>query len=259
MRKKLIVGNWKMNGSKLQTAELLQQLLPKLQDLGSQIDCVVCPASVYLDYAHEIIHSANVSSPVQLGAQNIASDLVTAFTGEISPEMLREFGCTYVIIGHSERRRMLHETNNLVARRVDVALESSLHPILCVGETRQEQEEGQGFAVVANQLQAVLNDVCITEFRDAVIAYEPVWAIGTGLTATPEQAQSMHAHIRHLIAKYDPEIAQQIRIIYGGSVTSANAAELLQQNDIDGSLVGGASLKAQEFSDICHIAMGIAK
>jgi triosephosphate isomerase len=259
MRKVLIAGNWKMNGSKAQTTELLQQLLPKLGDLHAQIDCVVCPPSVYLDTAHHLIQSSNTVSAMQLGAQNVASELVTAFTGEISPAMLREFGCTYVIIGHSERRKMLHESDELIARKVDVALESGLWPILCVGETKEQQEAGHGFAVVAKQLRTVLDDVCITEFKHAVIAYEPVWAIGTGLSATPGQAQSMHAHIRNLLAEYDPEIAAAIRIIYGGSVNSANAAALLQQADIDGSLVGGASLKAQEFSDICHIAMGIAK
>lgn len=257
MRKQLIAGNWKMNGSKPQTAELLKQLIANLSDLTTQIECVVCPSSMYIDYANSIIKPSNTK--IQLGAQNIASDLAKAFTGEISPEMLREFGCNYVIIGHSERRRLLHESDDLIARKVDVALESGLRPILCVGETQEQQAEGHGFAVVANQVQRVLDDVCITEFKHAVIAYEPVWVIGTGLTATPEQAQSMHAHIRHLIARYDPDIAAQIRIIYGGSVNSANAAALLQQADIDGSLVGGASLKAQDFSDICHIAMGIEK
>lgn len=244
-----------MNGSKPQTAELLKQLIINMHDLTTQIECVVCPASIYLDYAHSIIESSNKTS-IQLGAQNIATNQVTAFTGEISPPMLREFGCTYVIIGHSERRKLLHESNQLIALRVGVALESGLKPILCVGETQEQQQAGQGFAVVAEQIQSVLDDVCIDEYKDAVIAYEPVWAIGTGLTATPEQAQSMHAHIRHLLSRYDEDIAAKIRIIYGGSVTSANAAALLQQADIDGCLVGGASLKAQEFSDICHIAMG---
>lgn len=256
MRKKLVVGNWKMNGSKPQTAELLKQLVSNLQDLTTQIECVVCPASIYLDYAHAIITESSNKTAIQLGAQNIATNPVTAFTGEISPAMLREFGCTYVIIGHSERRKLLHESNQLIALRVAVALESGLKPILCVGETQEQQQAGQGFAVVAEQIESVLDEACISEYKDAVIAYEPVWAIGTGLTATPEQAQSMHAHIRHLLARYDEDIAAKIRIIYGGSVNSANAAELLQQADIDGCLVGGASLKAQEFSDICHIAMG---
>lgn len=256
MRKKLIAGNWKMNGSKVETAELLQQLLHKLADLSAKVDCVICPPSVYLDYAHSIIQSSNTQGVLQLGAQNIASELTSAFTGEISPAMLREFGCKYVIIGHSERRRLLHESDDLIARKVDVALESGLYPILCVGETKEQQEASQGYAVVAKQLCAVLEDVCITEFKHAVIAYEPVWAIGTGLTATPEQAQSMHAHIRHLLAEYDAEIAQNMRILYGGSVNAGNAATLLQQPDIDGCLVGGASLKAQDFSDICHAAIG---
>ncbi|HSX20079.1 MAG TPA: triose-phosphate isomerase [Gammaproteobacteria bacterium] len=259
MRKKLIVGNWKMNGNKKQAVELVQQLLANLTDLQQQIECVVCPPSVYLDCTHQVIQSSNTKIPLQLGAQNVATNPVTAFTGEISPAMLHEFGCTYVIIGHSERRKLLHESNELIARRVDVALDNSLRPILCLGETQEQQEAGRGFATVADQLQAVLDDVCISEFKNAVIAYEPVWAIGTGLTATPEQAQSMHVHIRKLIAEYDADIADNIRIIYGGSVTSANAVQLLQQPDIDGCLVGGASLKAQEFSEICHTAIGVIR
>lgn len=257
MRKMLIAGNWKMNGSKAQTAELLSAIIENLHDLRAQVDCLVCPASPYLDYASSIIKASNTE--VQLGAQNIASQAINAFTGEISPEMLREFACSYVIIGHSERRKFLHESNQLLAQKVDVALDAKLKPILCVGETREEQATGMGFAVVASQLQAVLDDICVSELEHAAIAYEPVWAIGTGLSATAEQAQSMHAHIRKLIAEYDANIAANIRIIYGGSVNGANAAQLLLQPDIDGCLIGGASLKAQEFSDICHIAMGITK
>lgn len=248
-----------MNGSKPQTAELLSQLIAKLQDLHDQIECVVCPATPYLDCAHSIIQSSSSKTTLQLGAQNIATEAITAFTGETSPQMLREFDCTYVIIGHSERRSLLHESDKLIARKVDVALSHGLRPILCVGETKEQQDAGHGFAVVATQLETVLGDVCAAEFKDAVIAYEPVWAIGTGLTATPDHAQSMHAHIRKLLADYDASMADQIRIIYGGSVNSGNVAELLQQPDIDGCLVGGASLKAQEFSDICHVAMGIAQ
>lgn len=257
MRKMFIAGNWKMNGSKLQAQELLSALYDNLADLKN-VDCVVCPASPYLDYVSSIIKSSNKQT-IELGAQNITPKNIPAFTGEISPAMLGEFGANYVIIGHSERRKLLHETDFLVAEKVDVALDAGLVPILCVGETQEEQAAGVGFAVVARQLEAVLGDVCIDELSRAVIAYEPVWAIGTGLSATPEQAQSMHAHIRKLIANYDVTIAEKIRIIYGGSVNSANATQLLEQPDIDGCLVGGASLKHQDFSDICHIAMGIRK
>lgn len=258
MRKMFIAGNWKMNGSKVQAQELLAGLYDNLADQTGQIDCVVCPAAPYLDVVSAIIKSYDKKT-IELGAQNITSQNIAAYTGEISPMMLGEFGVKYVIIGHSERRKLLHETDFLVAEKVDVTLDAKLVPILCVGETQEEQAAGFGFAVVARQLQAVLGDVCVAELSEAVIAYEPVWAIGTGLSATPEQAQNMHAHIRKLIAEYDVAIAEKIRIIYGGSVNSANAKQLLEQPDIDGCLVGGASLKHQEFSDICHIAMGIRK
>lgn len=257
MRKLLIAGNWKMHGSREQAVTLLEPLITNLQDLDHQIDCVVCPASPYLDCVSNIIELSNTK--IQLGAQNIASETITAYTGEISPDMLREFGCSYVIIGHSERRNLLHESNELIAKKMSVALESGLRPILCVGETKEEQEAGFGFAAVAKQIQFVLDELCIDELKHAVIAYEPVWAIGTGLSATPKQAQDMHAHIRSLLAEYDQDIANKVQILYGGSVNSKNIEELLRQKDIDGCLVGGASLKAQEFSDICHIAMGITK
>lgn len=255
MRKFLVVGNWKMNGSKVITNDLLQQLKIKLSDGGQQIEAVVCPPSVYLSLAQEVIQGSNI----ELGAQNIASSPVTSFTGEISPEMLREFGCDYVIIGHSERRTILAESDDLIAHKFKVALAGGLRPILCVGETQEQQGAGLGFAVVASQLQAVIDKLGISAFKDAVIAYEPVWAIGTGLTATPEQAQQMHEQIRHKIAAHDPDIAAAIRIVYGGSVNAGNAASLFKEADIDGGLIGGAALKAQEFSDICHIAMGMTK
>lgn len=255
MRKLLIAGNWKMNGDKAQIRALLQGLSYMLEDLNAQIDCIVCPPNVYLDYVNSITNRAKI----QLGAQNVASANFSAFTGEISPLMLREFGCNYAIIGHSERRRLVYETDELVANKFQVAVDGGLHPILCVGETAEQQAAGNGFAVVGQQLQAVIAKVGIAAFKHAVIAYEPVWAIGTGLSATPEQAQAMHAHIRALIAVHDTHIAAVIRIIYGGSMNKDNAAMLLQQVDIDGGLIGGAALKAQDFSDICHIAMGMTK
>ncbi len=250
MRKSLVAGNWKMNGNKLQNADLLQQLINALADLGDRIDCVVCPPFVYLDQVFKIVELTNI----QLGAQDLASSAVAAFTGEISPSMLGEFGCNYVILGHSERRTLLAEPDALVADKFKLALEGGLKPILCVGETREQMEAARGFEVVARQIQAVLNVVGISGFAQAVIAYEPVWAIGTGLTATPEQAQAMHQRIRMMLSALDVEIAEQIRIVYGGSVNSSNAQALFSCADIDGGLIGGASLKAQDFSDICHIA-----
>lgn len=248
VRKYLVVGNWKMNGSKLQVNDLLQQLTMLLKDIDSGVESVVCPPNVYLDQAQKIINSTNI----EIGAQNIACSQIAAFTGEISPIMLREFGCKYVIIGHSERRALLGESDELIARKFSVALEGGVTPILCVGETQQQQLAGQGYDVVTSQLQVIIDKLGVQAFNNAVIAYEPVWAIGTGLTATPQQAQQMHRHIRALISA-------PVKILYGGSVNSANAAALFAEPDIDGGLIGGASLKAQDFSDICHIAMGMAK
>lgn len=259
MRKYLVAGNWKMNGSQQQVTSLLQDLLPMLADIRAAVDCVVCPPSIYLDQVYKIVKSSNLYSGLQIGAQNVASLALPAFTGEISPLMLREFGCSYVIIGHSERRQLLQESDAQIAAKFQLALDAGLQPILCVGETRAQMEAGTGFSVVAAQVQAVLDQVGIAAFKTAVIAYEPVWAIGTGLTASPQQAQAMHAKIRAQLAELDANIASNIRIIYGGSVNSANAVELFKELDIDGGLIGGASLKAQDFSDICHAAMRMAE
>lgn len=248
MRKFLVVGNWKMNGSKQQVNDLLHSLTAKLEDLSPNVESVVCPPNIYLD---QVLQLAKLSN-IKIGAQNIACSQITAFTGEISPAMLREFDCKYVIIGHSERRSLLGESDELIARKFAVALEGGITPILCVGETHEQQLAGQSLAVVTRQLQAVIDLVGVDAFNNTVIAYEPVWAIGTGLTATPMQAQQMHKHIRSLVAA-------EVKILYGGSVNSANAAALFAEPDIDGGLIGGASLKAQDFSDICHIAMGMTK
>ncbi len=248
MRKFLVVGNWKMNGSKSQVTSLLQSLIGMLGDLDPNVESVVCPPNIYLSQAFDMVESSNIS----IGAQNIACSQVTAFTGEISSVMLREFGCKYVIIGHSERRALLDESDELIAKKFAVAIEGGLTPILCVGETQEQQAAGQSFEIVTRQLQAVISRLGMDAFSNTVIAYEPVWAIGTGLTATPGQAQQMHRHIRSLIKA-------EIKILYGGSVNSVNTASLFAEPDIDGGLIGGASLKAQDFSDICHIAMGLTK
>jgi len=243
MRRYIVAGNWKMNFSRAESADLLVQLKSKLHDLENKIDAVVCPPSVYLDLASNEIKLSNM----QLGAQDMAYSDKSAFTGEISVSMLGEFNCKYVIIGHSERRAMLSEPDDQVASKFELAKQAGITPILCVGE-----EDGQGFDVVQTQLQAVIDRVGTSGFEGAVVAYEPVWAIGTGKTATPEKVQSVHARIRDMIAA-------EFRIIYGGSVKSSNAAEIFSQADVDGGLIGGASLKAQDFSDICHAAFSLTE
>jgi triosephosphate isomerase len=255
MRKYLVAGNWKMNGSKQQIKSLLQDLMPKVSAIGDKVDLLVCPPSIYIDKVAQLISGSNL----QVGAQNVARGVNTAFTGEISPAMLGDFSCNYVIIGHSERRQLLGETDEQIAAKCQVSLAEGLKPILCVGETQQQMNEGRGFAVVEQQLQTVLQQLGIEAFAFMVIAYEPVWAIGTGLTATPEQAQAMHAKIRGLLAGLSKEIAATTRVIYGGSVNSSNAKDLFKELDIDGGLIGGASLKAQDFSDICHAAMSMTQ
>lgn len=257
MRKLIIVGNWKMNGSKEQAKGLIGSLAADMSGIGSEIDRVICPAFPYLDYASILLRECKTD--IQLGAQNLTPLMQNAFTGEISAAMLREFNCTYVIIGHSERRRLLFESENLISDKVNVALQAGLTPILCVGETEEEYVAGNSAGVITNQLEHVLDNFCIDELKTLVIAYEPIWAIGTGKSAGPLQVQLIHAHIRQVISEADKDIAAKIRIIYGGSVNNKNAAEILEQPDIDGCLVGGASLKAQEFSEICHIAMGITR
>lgn len=255
MRKYFVAGNWKMNGSMQQNAKLLQDLIPLVSDLGKKVECVVCPPSIYLGQVNSEIKLSNI----MLGAQNVASKVSGAFTGEISVQMLGEFGCKYVIIGHSERRQLFCETDQGVAEKFALVQSAGMTPILCVGETREQMEAGKGFAVVANQLQVVLDHVGVQAFAQAVIAYEPVWAIGTGLTATPAQAQSMHQKIRAKLSELDVDVASRVQIVYGGSVNGTNAADLFAEQDIDGGLIGGAALKAQEFSDICHAALRMAE
>ena len=250
MRTSLVAGNWKMNGSKAQIKDLLQELQTKVADLSVKTECIVCPPSIYIAQVSEALKSSNI----QISGQNCSEIAVASFTGEISPTMLRDFGCSYVIIGHSERRLLLNETDDVIAAKFRLAQGAGLKPILCVGETREQLESGQSFAVVSRQLQVVLAEVGVQAFANAVVAYEPVWAIGTGLTATPEQAQNMHQQIRDKFSGLALDVADKLRIIYGGSVTSSNAKALFEQQDIDGGLIGGASLKAQDFSDICHSA-----
>ena len=214
------------------------------------VEVLICPVSVHLADVLAVVGD----SPVHLGAQNCSDAVSGAFTGEVSAEMLVEFGCEYVILGHSERRALFHESSELVASKCLAAQKAGLTPILCVGETLEQREAGQVEAVIAEQLDALLAVGGIKSFRQLVVAYEPVWAIGTGKTASPEQAQAVHALIRERISSHDASIGAALRILYGGSVKADNAASLFSQADIDGGLIGGAALDASSFLAICEAA-----
>jgi triosephosphate isomerase len=249
MRKPLVAGNWKMHGTRSENAALLDQLLDRLPE-ALAADVMVCPPFVYLQETARRLKDTGVD----LGAQSLCAEPLGAFTGEVSGAMLRDVGCGFAIVGHSERRQIYGENDALVARKFVAAQAAGLVPVLCVGETLDERERGDTTEVVARQLDAVLAVTGVAALRSAVIAYEPVWAIGTGRTATPEQAQEVHAMIRTRIAAADARIADEVRILYGGSVKASNARELFAMPDIDGGLVGGASLKAEEFAQICAAA-----
>lgn len=246
MRKKLVAGNWKMHGSQAENAALLAAIKPAL----AGIDAVVCVPFPYLAQAQ----AALAGSSIAWGAQNLSEQPKGAFTGEVSASMLLDFGCRYVIVGHSERRSLYGESDAGVAKKYVAAQAAGLVPILCVGESLDERESGVTEAVVARQLDAVIAMAGVGSLARAVVAYEPVWAIGTGKTATPAQAQAVHAFIRGKIAALDKSVADALIIQYGGSVKAANAAELMAQPDIDGGLIGGASLVADEFVAICKAA-----
>jgi triosephosphate isomerase (TIM) len=249
MRRPLIAGNWKMHGARAENAELMEALLLGLPAL-LPADVVVCPPFVYLWETGRLLRASSVG----LGAQSVCAEPVGAFTGEVSAGMLKDVGCQYVIVGHSERRSLYKENDALVARKFIAAQSHGLVPILCVGETLEEREQGLTMQVVSRQLAAVLDLAGVAAMKAAVLAYEPVWAIGTGKNATPAQAQEVHAHIRADVAARDGNIAAGLRVLYGGSVKAANAREIFSMPDVDGGLVGGASLKADEFLKICAAA-----
>lgn len=249
MRRKLVVGNWKMHGNLARNKALLDALLPGLRTL-CDADYGVCVPYPYLAQAQSLLQGSNIA----WGAQNLSQHEQGAFTGAVAPGMLVDFGCRYVIIGHSERRALFHESNEIAAAKFDAAIKFGMTPIFCVGETLQEREDGVTEQVVAKQLEVVLNHAGAESVAKSVIAYEPVWAIGTGKTATPEQAQAVHAFIRQRVAQLDGTVAQGLRILYGGSMKPGNAAELMAMPDIDGGLIGGASLVAEEFLAICRAA-----
>jgi triosephosphate isomerase len=249
MRRPVVAGNWKMHGSRAENARLIEALTAQFP-AESPGQCIVCPPVVYL---YEVCRMLR-DTPIELGAQSVCAEGGGAYTGEVSAAMLKDVGCTYVIVGHSERRALYGEDDTLVARKFAAAQSKSLIPIFCVGELLAEREAGQTTAVVARQLDAVLELCGVNAFANALVAYEPVWAIGTGRVATPEQAQEVHAFIRGRIAARDAKIAAEVRILYGGSVKAGNAAELFAMADVDGGLIGGASLKADEFLAILAAA-----
>lgn len=247
MRRKLVAGNWKMNGS----LESIRGLLQGIKEGAAQVAAVelaVFPPFVYLGLVEQQLSGTAIG----WGTQNLSEHASGAYTGEVAGPMLKDFHCAYVIVGHSERRTLYGETDDLVARKFAAARKVGLKPILCVGETLEERDQGVTEAVVERQLKAVLDLEGVEAFNDAVIAYEPVWAIGTGRTATPQQAQEVHAFIRAKLAERNSAVAAKARILYGGSMKAANAKELLAMVDIDGGLIGGASLEAKEFLAIAQ-------
>ena len=245
MRRKLVAGNWKMHGSLAENEALLSAILSGMS--GVKADVAICAPYPYLAQ----LQGRLAGSPVAWGAQNMSQHAKGAYTGEVSASMLKDFGCKYVIVGHSERRAIYGESDEVVAEKYAAAQAAGLVPILCVGETLNEREECITEQVVGRQLDAVLGKCGVASLAKAVIAYEPVWAIGTGVTATPDQAQAVHAYIRGKIRGLDAAIADGLIIQYGGSVKGSNAAELFAQPDIDGGLIGGASLVADDFLAIC--------
>ena len=248
MRKKLVAGNWKMHGSRSMAEGLVQEIV---QGMPAGIDVLVFPPFPYI----AALAAAHVGSGLGFGAQDVSEhEGQGAYTGEVSAAMLADVGAKWTLVGHSERRHLHRESDERVARKFAAARAAGLTPILCVGETLEQREAGETEAVIAHQLQAVLALNGVASFDTAVIAYEPVWAIGTGRTATPQQAQEMHASIRSQLAREDAMIARLTRLLYGGSVKAANAAELFAQPDVDGGLIGGASLVAADFLAICNAA-----
>lgn len=251
MRKPVIAGNWKMNGARSATSDLLSTLSASIAEIPD-IEMIVFPPYVFLEQVQRELAGGGIA----WGAQNVYEREDGAFTGETSINMLKEFGCSYVIVGHSERRHIMGETNEQVAQKFVLAGKNGIKPILCVGETQKEREDGKTLDIINQQLSPILNDQDAKQIlNEAIIAYEPVWAIGTGLTATPAQAQEVHQYIRQVLSNINKNLAENVRIIYGGSVKQNNARALFSMPDIDGGLIGGASLNAKEFLEIaklCH-------
>ncbi len=248
MARKLIVGNWKMNGSLAMNAELLEGIKAGL----ARVDCdlAICAPFPYLAQCQQALEGTGVA----LGAEDVSAHAVGAYTGQVSTRMLLDFDCKYVIVGHSERREYCNESDELVANKVQRALAGGLTPIVCVGESLKEKDAGQTEAVVSRQINTVLSVLEEREVCDIVVAYEPVWAIGTGKTPTPEMVKDVHALLRELMIRKNPDAAECVRILYGGSMKPSNAEEFLKMRDIDGGLIGGAALKASDFLKIAYLA-----
>lgn len=247
MRRKLVVGNWKMNGSVESVDALLSGLKTIDADAGS---VAVCPPFVFIPSAQ----SGLSSSAISVGAQNVSEYSEGAYTGEVSASMLKQLGCQYVIIGHSERREQWSESDAQLAAKYIATQAQGLTPILCLGESLEQREAGNALSFIEAQLRSVVELVGVGSLSSAVVAYEPIWAIGTGKTASPAQAQEVHAHLRDVLASLNEDVASKVQILYGGSVNAGNAAELFSQQDIDGALVGGASLKIDDFASIVAAA-----
>lgn len=250
VRNKLVVGNWKMHGSSASIRQLLDGINAGLDAVSDQVAVAVCPPFVYLPLVVELC----AGSRIRPGAQNLSAEEQGAFTGEVAGNMLADSGAEFVIVGHSERRELFGESDALVAEKFLAVQQNNMIPILCVGESLQQRKDGITDQVVLSQLDAVVKRAGIESFGNAVLAYEPVWAIGTGETASPEQAQEVHALIREHLGKQNKEVAAALQLLYGGSVKSSNAGELFAQPDIDGGLVGGASLESEQFVAICSSA-----
>ena len=247
MRQPFVAGNWKMNGSRESINSLLVGIKAAMSTI-SKTKVVVCPPSIYIPQVQALC----VDSAVKYGSQDVSFEQSGAFTGEISTSMLKDFDCEYAIVGHSERRTLHGESSDVVAKKFAAARAAGITPILCVGEMLEEREAGTTESVVASQLNAVIELEGVEALQDSVIAYEPVWAIGTGMTASPEQAQDVHAFIRKMIAEKSAETAAKVQILYGGSVKADNAEQLFSMPDIDGGLIGGASLQVEDFMAICQ-------
>ena len=255
MRTPLIAGNWKMNTETASATELASAIASKSAD-AADVELLVCPPSVYLTSVRDSLGNARVG----LGAQNMYYEAKGAFTGEISAAMLKDIGATYVILGHSERRHILGETDAEINKKTKAALDAGLKPIVCVGELLEEREAGKTAEVIRQQFEGSLADISADEMASVVIAYEPVWAIGTGKVATPEQAEEVHADLRkQLASRYNDEVADKVRILYGGSVKPDNANDLLALPNVDGALIGGASLKADDFMAIAAAGTAVAQ
>ena len=245
MRKTIVAGNWKMNASKESVNTLIEGILSGMNEASSEV--IVCAPFPYLSQVESLIQG----SSLMLGAQNLNVNSAGAYTGEVSADMIKDFGAQHVIVGHSERRSLYGETNAIVAEKTKAAIDAGLTPLLCVGESLEDRESGNTEAIVEEQINAVVDLIGIESFDQVIIAYEPVWAIGTGLTASPEQAQAVHLFIRNLLADNSEKIAKRTPILYGGSMNAGNAADLISCSDIDGGLIGGAALKADDFLQIC--------